>query len=293
MYQQSILVYAQFRYLKLSLLLVLLAIAAYVWDAPLGPPNGGTWLGYTLGGLATLLIILLMWLGIRKRHYKSKLGTLQGWVSAHIYLGVGLIFISTLHAGFQFGWNIHTLAYILMLLVVASGFYGVFAYLRYPPRISANNAGMNREQMQQEIIELHNECLLLSEQLAPSVRETLSTAIANLRLGGGVWQQLRPDWAGRPLRHSDTPAALQEYEAYDAVMYTVADQLTQETDAQRNEAMRRIIELWGRRNALVKRLQQSIQYQVLMDIWLILHIPLSFALLATLIVHIVTVFLYW
>ncbi len=45
----------------------------------------------------------------------------------------------TLHAGFQFGWNVHTLAYALMCLVVASGVVGTVLYLRYPAQMSAQS----------------------------------------------------------------------------------------------------------------------------------------------------------
>ena len=40
--------------------------------------------------------------------------------------------MATLHAAFQVGWNVHTLAYVLMLLVIASGIYGVVNYARLP-----------------------------------------------------------------------------------------------------------------------------------------------------------------
>ena len=67
-----------------------LAIAAYWIDDPQEPANGGTVLGYTLGTIAALLIVLLAWFGIRKRRYASTLGSVQGWLSAHVYLGATL-----------------------------------------------------------------------------------------------------------------------------------------------------------------------------------------------------------
>ena len=57
---------------------------------------------------------------------------LLGWLSAHVYLGVVLVVVATLHASFQAGWNVHTLAYVLMLFVVLSGIYGVIMYARVP-----------------------------------------------------------------------------------------------------------------------------------------------------------------
>ncbi len=86
---------------------------SYFWPDPGGPPNGGTWLGYTLGTIGALLIVWLMLFGIRKRRYVHNVGTLRGWLSAHIYLGTTLILIVVLHAGFQLGWNLHTFTFIL------------------------------------------------------------------------------------------------------------------------------------------------------------------------------------
>jgi hypothetical protein len=296
MYQQSILVYRQFRFLKLALLLSLAAIVAYVFDKSIGPANGGTFLGYVLGGISTALILLLLGLGLRKRAYTSRLGTVQGWVSAHIYLGLALVLLSTLHAGFQFGLNIHTLAYVLMLLVVVSGFYGIYAYLRYPRQFSANNAGMSRAQMQSELAELHQECLLLSETLTAEIQHGLSRAMAATQVGGTWWTQLtptRPSWWQRLRRCPVTTKDKSECQVYDPLMYLVADHMARESSDSNRELMRRILELWGRRNALLQRLQDNVRYQTLLEAWLYLHIPLSFALLAALIVHIVTVFLYW
>ena len=60
------------------------------------------------------------------------MGSVQGWTSAHVYLGTALLIIATLHAGFQVGWNLHTLAYVLMIVVIASGFFGLYSYLNIP-----------------------------------------------------------------------------------------------------------------------------------------------------------------
>ena len=140
MRHQSILAYARYRYLKLAGALTLAAIILYAWDRPPNGPYGGTWLGYTLGTIGALIIAWLLWFGVRKRQFGSTVGTLQAWLSAHVYFGTTLIVIVTLHAAFKVGWNVHTLAYVLMLLVIGSGFFGVYAYLRYP-RIMTDNLG--------------------------------------------------------------------------------------------------------------------------------------------------------
>src|ERR1043166_3582886 len=77
----SILEYARFRWFKGALILSIGAAAAYLWHEPPLKPYGGTWLGYTLGTIGAVLILWLMWYGVRKRRYTSNLGTVQGWLS--------------------------------------------------------------------------------------------------------------------------------------------------------------------------------------------------------------------
>ena len=106
---QSITGYKGARYFWVAIALSAASALAYWWHQPINSPNGGTWLGYTLGTIGALLIIWLMLLGVRKRSYNSNVGNVQGWTSAHVYLGTALLVVATLHCGLQFGTNIHTL----------------------------------------------------------------------------------------------------------------------------------------------------------------------------------------
>jgi hypothetical protein len=47
------------------------------------------------------------------------------------------------------------------------------------------------------------------------------------------------------------------------------------------------------RRAAVERLRRELRARARLRRWLVLHVPLSFALLAALVAHIMSVFVYW
>ena len=296
----SILTYAKSRYLWISIVLCVVSIALYVWHDPAVAPNGGTWLGYTLGTIAALLIVWLMLFGIRKRSYATNLGTTRGWLSAHIYLGTSLILVALLHCGFQFGWNLHTVALALMLAVILSGFFGVYAYLRYPALMTRNRENATREAMLEEIEELDQNALALADGIDPKIHAVVLRSIQNTRLGGGVWRQLHArddsDAALAKVReaidHRATNAKAAAPQAGQTI-FAMVDFLSAGAGDRELEALRKLIDLLSRKKALASRVARDIQYQALMEIWLYVHVPLSFALLAALIGHVVSVFFYW
>jgi len=295
----SILNYAKSRYLWLALALMAGSIAAYIVHDPGGPPNGGTWLGYTLGTIGALLIVWLMFFGVRKRRYLNSIGTLRGWLSAHIYLGTALILVALLHTGFQFGWNVHTFAFVLMLIVIFSGFFGVYVYLRYPNLMTRNRESATREAMMMEITEIDQNALSLADGIAPKIHGVVLRSIQNTRLGGGVWTQLRArdgsDIALESLRKA-IAAREQQQEIKTAempTMFAMVDFLAARAEDKQGEAMRKLIDLMSRKKSLATKVARDMQYQAMMEIWLYIHVPLSFALLAALIVHITSSFFYW
>lgn len=281
---QSILSYKRGRYLKLALWFCALAIVVYIWHEPpvvYIKPYGGTWLGYTLGTIAAALIVWLMWLGIRKRRYASNLGSVQGWTSAHVYLGTSLIIIATLHSAFEFGWNIHTLAYALMITVIVSGFFGIYAYLRYPEMMTGNLAGETLESLLLKISDLDRKCRKLALDLPDEINTIVLKATRahprELAVGNSMRRQITAINADCPTRA-----------ACDALL-RVGGKLNPEQARINGQLLSEMT----RKSALTDRVRRDLRYRALMRIWLFFHVPLSFALLAALTAHIVSVFYYW
>jgi hypothetical protein len=274
---QSLLAYAGYRYLKVTVAVVALAIGAYLWDRPPGGPYGGTWLGYALGTIAALLVLWLLLFGMRKRRYRSTLGTLQGWLSAHVYLGASLLVLATLHAAFQFGWNVHTLAYALMVIVILSGFYGVFAYVRFPPRITDTLGDDTLESLLLGIADLDRAVRPLALGLPDAVNKLVLASAQETRIGGSWRQQFRG-------RDPDCPTT-----AAVTGLQAIGKTLRGE-EARVNE---QVYGMLARKQELVGRARRAVALKARLDLWLYIHVPLSFALLGALIAHIVSVFFYW
>ncbi|MCB1570760.1 MAG: hypothetical protein KDI72_06920, partial [Xanthomonadales bacterium] len=73
----------------------------------------------------------------------------------------------------------------------------------------------------------------------------------------------------------------------------MVDFLAGRADDKQSEALRKLIDILSRKRSLATRVARDIQYQAIMEIWLYFHVPLSIALLAALIGHIISVFFYW
>jgi hypothetical protein len=291
---QSFLSYRRKRYLWIALALCVASIVAYAWHQPRSAPNGGTWLGYTLGTIGAVLILWLTALGIRKRSYRSRLGTVQGWVSAHVYLGLALIVIVTLHTGFQFGWNVHTVAYVLMMLVIISGIVGISAYVRLPAEMSRNRASLTRDQMWAELDDLDQRSARIATGLSGEFRDAALSNRDRMSIGGSVWAVLTAaDRSKVMLPATGGAAVLQPNPDQSRILEWLARQLASSDDGDRSRKIGELISIVSARRVVLKRLRRDAQIRGWLEIWLYAHVPLSLGLLAALIAHIVSVFAYW
>jgi len=285
---QSFINFRNYRYGLIAAAASLLTIAAYTLDRPRVPPNGSTWLGYTLGTIAALLVIFLALFGIRKRSFSSNIGSAIGWVSAHVYLGLAALLIATLHSGMHFGANVHTVAYVLMCIVTLSGCWGVYAYISFPGAMMQQRGNLRRSEFLRQIAELDSAALELAEGISPQVMQLLAEGARRTDLGGGsLWKQLRGRdestllLGGTSKRSHVVPNPNQR-----ALIQTLAEVRTG-TNPQK------LLELAGSKAALLQRLRRETQFAALLRVWLFLHVPMCCALLAALSIHIVSVFLYW
>jgi hypothetical protein len=274
---QSLLEYANYRYLKVAAVMMALAIGAYVWHRPPGGPNGGTWLGYTLGTIGALLILWLLWFGVRKRRYQRGSASLLGWLSAHVYLGSSLIVIATLHAAFQFGLNVHTLAYVLMLIVIFSGFYGVYAYLRFPREMTDNLGDETQSSLLLKIADLDKQARQVALELPDSFNQAVMAAAQQTRIGGSWRRQL----SGNDPNCATAAAA-------DGVQ--LLGKKLRGDEARTNQ---QLYTLLLRKQDLLARVRRDVALKARLDLWLYIHVPTSLALLAALTTHILSVFFYW
>lgn len=290
MIHRNVLLYARGRYLWWALILVTACTVLYFTQGESQPPNGGTWQGYVLGTLGALLIVWLVALGVRKRRYASTLGTVQGWTSAHVYLGSALLVIGTLHSGLQLGWNLHTLAYALMCVVILSGFFGLYTYLTYPQLMSSNRYGGARSELFAELFELDRTARTTASRCAAEVGIAVDSSIERSTLGGGIAAQLfgRDDsffirGDGKPVRNLDQQPCID----------FVAQRLPRAARTAEAAHLQQLIVLLCRRQAVLRRIRRDIRLSGWLKIWLYVHVPLSLALLVALTAHILSTFFYW
>jgi hypothetical protein len=264
---ESFLAHKRMRWLKVALGLSLAAILGYALADVEPRPNGGTWYGYTLGTLGAGLIVWLSLLGVRKRAMTAGQWSLKAWTSAHVYLGLSLLVIATLHTGFQFGWNVHTLAWALMVLVIASGIYGIVVYATLPQALSDNRRELTRGQMLDALAAIDRQLEAAAQPLDRADADRVIAALEQNTFGPGLLARL----TGR-YRNCRTDAAIA---------------------ALGDTAGERVLGLLGKRQGQLAQIRRHLKLRAMLEVWLYLHVPLTVLLLAALTAHIVSVFYYW
>ena len=182
------------------------AYAIYVVNSPSGP-RGGSTVGLIFGIVGFAFMLFAALLGARKRVPTWRLGRAQAWMRGHLWLGLLSLPLILFHGGFHFGGTLTRVLMWLLIITVVSGLFGA-ALQNYVPQMMTEDVPL--ETIYDEIgnvrKSLREEADRAVEGLCGSIGLMSNTVEEPLRAGG--FSALRPIAASSaPLRTSAAVSA--------------------------------------------------------------------------------------
>ncbi len=256
------------------LALLIAAVAFYIWRAWQGDfAHGGSPVGQAYGYAAAGLVLLLIGYAARKRAYRSRLGTLEGWTQSHVYLGLLAVALVLLHSGFRFHDKVAVAALVAMALVALSGLVGAVLYTLVPRVLTEIGTDPDAGEIAAQIRQLQSSADRLVEGRSASlskVRDLLERDIRPRFLAG--WRIL-----GRSQR------AFREDRLRQMLAAVGSDE---------QPVLKRLVVLCRQASDLHRNLVSQQRFRNLLQAWLYLHVPLSAALVILIAAHLVAVYYY-
>lgn len=150
-----------------------LPLPAFLGEAPpTRQARGATPLGLIFGALAFAIFLFASALGIRKKERLWPIGKVRLWLKAHIWLTILTIPLVGFHCGWTWGSPHTTVALLLYIIVMASGFFGLamqqfmpsFMKERLPREVVFEQIPYIRQRIAESAEALRKDCLPPSEK---------------------------------------------------------------------------------------------------------------------------------
>ncbi len=152
----------------------------YVWYAPAEPggPRGGTMIGLLYGIAGYALMLFAGLLGARKKVPVWRIGRAQTWMRGHLWLGLLSLPLILFHGAFSFRGPLTGVLMVLMVIVIASGIFGA-AMQHYVPSLLTAEVPLEtiyeeiphiRQQLREEADELVEAAVQVDEEHEDKVR---------------------------------------------------------------------------------------------------------------------------
>lgn len=183
-----------------------LVYVLYAINAPSGP-RGGSFVGLIFGSVGFAFMWFAALLGARKRVPTWRLGRAQAWMRGHLWLGLLSLPLILFHGGFHFGGTLTRVLMWLLIITVASGLFGA-ALQNYVPRMMTTDVPL--ETIYDEIENVQKSLRIEADQAMESICGPmgLNTDAAEEPLRAGGFSALRPIAASSaPLRTSAAVSA--------------------------------------------------------------------------------------
>ena len=291
------------KWFVVSVVILIVAALAYIpyrYSQPQGP-RGGTAMGLTYGIIGFGFMIFAGLLGARKKVPIWRLGKAQTWMRAHLWLGTLSFPLILLHGGFRWGFGLTNWLMWIFLAVFLSGIFGAVLQHFMPQMIKERlpmetiyeQIGRVRGQLVDEAHNLVEQaCATLTGNLADANVEqrayaagagtmggmTVATSLnidedSSAELRGFYDNKLRPfleRYGSRGLPMANRDIAKAQFEQLKrqlpANLHPTADDLENICEEKRE-------------------LDQQTFYHRTLHGWLLVHIPLSYAVLALGAIH--------
>jgi hypothetical protein len=264
------------------------ALLYAVYGAPSSRGSmGGTALGLAFGISGFAFMIFAALLGARKKVPVWRIGRAQTWMRGHLWLGLLSLPLILFHSGLRFGHGLTAVLMALLIFVVASGLFGAVLQ-HYMPGVMTRELTM--ETIYEEISHVRAQLIEEAEQLVAQVSAGTAAVAAAGAPGAAATTVAVTDEGAAPL-HDFFEREMKPFLANPGARGHALGDATQARSA--FIQLRTLVPpalhttLEDLENICEEERQLSLQgrMHVWLHGWLLLHIPLSLALILLGAVH--------
>ena len=215
-------------------------------------------------------------------HLRRDHGALtRAWPAVLLLALLGIASCNTLaYTGLQYTQAINAFLFLSlmpMMIVILSGIFGITVYSILPRQLSSNRDETTEAQMLETVSDIDRQLFDAAQPLDAAGAAIVQEALDETAFDGGLWQRLTGKYRG-----GGAARALSEFRVQSSAGGHPQDELYDRLEA-----------LLSRKLAALMRIRRHLRLKAMLQIWLYIHVPVTFGLLAALSAHIISVFFYW
>jgi hypothetical protein len=261
----------------------------YAVDTP-GGPRGGSAIGLTFGIVGYGMMLYAGLLGARKQVPTWRIGRAQTWMRGHLWLGLLSLLLILFHSGFAFRGPLTLVLMLLFFIVIGSGILGA-AIQHYVPSLMTSRVPL--ETIYEEIPHVRAQLCQEADQLALAICGSLDVAAEQSqtvlveiehddreRFREVYLRKVRPYLTDPETPNAELADPQRSGETFDALRRLLAPPVHGVLDDLENICEEE------------QQLSRQIRIYRWLHAWLLVHVPLSIALLVLGAVHAVVALRY-